>query len=354
MNKSSSTRFRLHCSVPFAISIACTAYLLVVWRMNIFSEGGSNAMARKGVMSGMVNKENGQFALALSQSFGFFDDITDEHWRLLQKIYFDHVNHKYPDKPLTNNPAFDKRTHGGWNSPHAWYQNNYEPNFPGCQFEKRIGQNMNGDGPKWICDPHRIKKLAAARKAKDPTHPGCVVYSVGSSGDFNFEMGLQNELGAGVCEYHIFDMGDYGAEVPKELERAHYHKWGLAKQRSNTDKPQPGKTYYGLLDTVKLLGHEQLDVIDIFKIDCEKCEWDTYKDRLADGIPMLHQIQVEVHEAPGQKAIDFFDFLERTGGYLRFHKEPNIQWDPDCIEYAFVKVDEAFAKGKKFENKRGR
>ena len=55
---------------------------------------------------------------------------------------------------------------------------------------------------------------------------------------------------------------------------------------------------------------------------------------------------VEVHKAPKDKALDFFDSLERAG-YLRYHKEPNIQWGPDCIEYAFVRVDKPFVKGKK-------
>ena len=78
--------------------------------------------------------------------------------------------------------------------------------------------------------------------------------------------------------------------MPKELKRAYYHQWGLKKQDySNVDAPSTrgmtwglkkqedpsaktiakGQTYYGLIDTVKLLGHEKLDVIDIFKIDCE-------------------------------------------------------------------------------------
>lgn len=121
-----------------------------------------------------------------------------------------------------------------------------------------------------ICDPHRIKKLAADRKSKDPNSPGCVVYSIGSSGSFIFEMGMQKEVGEGVCEYHIFDFGDYEKSVPKDLGRVHYHKWGLQKQESdNNSKPIPGKSFYSLQDTIKLLGHEQFDVIDVFKIDCE-------------------------------------------------------------------------------------
>jgi len=174
------------------------------------------------------------------------------------------------------------------------------------------------------------------------------VYSIGSNGDFNFELGMQKEVGEGVCEFHIFDMGDYKSKVPAELKRAHYHQWGLTVQDPNVDKPVPGQQFYGLLDIIKLLGHEKLDVIDIFKIDCEKCEWKTFQDWLGAGIPILHQIQVELHNAPGKKAIDFFDTFERAG-YLRFHKEANIQFsDGECIEYAFVKVEEKFLEGKKF------
>jgi len=200
---------------------------------------------------------------------------------------------------------------------------------------------MNGDGPKWVCDPHRITKLAKARKAQEPTHPGCVVYSIGSNGDFSFELGLQNEVGEGVCEFHIFDPGNFEHAKPKELKRAFYHRWGLEKEITTTrgaSSPQRvvGEKYRGLIETVKLLGHKDLDVIDIFKIDCEKCEWKTYKDWLSEEIPLLHQIQVEVHGAPIAKeagAIDFFDSLEEAG-YLRFHKEPNIQWDPGYV-YVF-------------------
>jgi hypothetical protein len=34
-----------------------------------------------------------------------------------------------------------------------------------------------------------------------------------------------------------------------------------------------------------------------------------------------------------------------NAGYLRFHKEPNIQWGPDNVEYSFIKVEKAFMEG---------
>jgi hypothetical protein len=95
-----------------------------------------------------------------------------------------------------------------------------------------------------------------------------ILVSTGSFGDFTFELGLQKEVGEGVCEFHIFDPGDYGGRMPRELQRAHYHRWGLMKQggRAPMDQTKPGDSneYRGLSDIIKELGHEQLDVIDIF------------------------------------------------------------------------------------------
>ena len=136
---------------------------------------------------------------------------------------------------------------------------------------------MNGDGAKWVCDPHRIAILAAERRKADPKHHGCVVYSVGSNGDFTFELGLQKEVGAGTCEFHIFDIDSYELRVPKELKRVEFHHWGLSHvKRKETRHSAKGDAnnyiqYKTVSDTIKELNHEKLDVIDIFKIDCEGC-----------------------------------------------------------------------------------
>jgi hypothetical protein len=296
---------------------------------------------------------------ASSQSYGYFDTISTKSWKLLRSIYLEHKNHRNPNRPLLYSKHDPYSNHPWDRSAEAWYQNNYEPNF-NCLYQKRIGgTNTNGDGPKWVCDPYRISQRAIERKAKDPTNRGCVVYSIGSNGDFNFELGLQKEVGVGVCEYHIFDMGNYESSMPKELQRAYYHQWGLKKQDypdedeekggrdTITKMPTLGQQYYGLLDTIQLLGHTDLDIIDIFKIDCEDCEWETYMDWIHPSIPLLHQIQVEVHGLQANATLDFFDHLE-AAGYLRFHKEPNIQYSPSCIEYSMIKVDTEFMNGKEF------
>jgi hypothetical protein len=42
-----------------------------------------------------------------------------------------------------------------------------------------------GDGPKWICDPHRIKGV------KD-----CLIYSFGSNNEFDFEESVYSQVRA--------------------------------------------------------------------------------------------------------------------------------------------------------------
>jgi len=281
------------------------------------------------------------FDLAQEQSFGFFDDIDEKNWKNLQKIAAEMVDHERPDDPLNYLPA-DNAANKPWDKYFDWYQTNYEPNFS-CAHEQRVGGNGNGDGPKWVCDPHRLPIISKKRKEKDPNSPGCVVYSIGSNCDFQFELGMQQAVGVGVCEYHTFDMGDYERCIPKELENAHYHRWGIIKQITrNTEAPQPGQRMYGLKDTMKLLGHEHLDAIDVFKIDCEGCEWTSFEDWLTPDMPRLNQIQVEVHKPPRSMATKFFDTLQ-AAGYVRFHKEANIQYESGgAIEYTFLRLAKEF------------
>jgi hypothetical protein len=92
----------------------------------------------------------GDFELARSQSYGFFDDIPARSWNLYRDIYLRSENHMDPMNPLADSEFIANVTPVWKSVPATWYQNNYEPNFS-CAFEKRIGGiNTNGDGPKWV------------------------------------------------------------------------------------------------------------------------------------------------------------------------------------------------------------
>ena len=211
-------------------------------------------------------------------------------------------------------------------------------------------------------DPHRLKNQHQQQQQQQQhqegssTPPPCLVYSIGSNGDPSFEQSVRQEIGP-HCEIHIFDMDDYKDRVLEAVpDNAYYHQWGLAT-RTNLVPNHRGHIYKSLNDTMAELGHLNRPV-DIFKIDCEGCEWQIYPDFFLPGID-LRQILIELH-ATNQPSFrgrglykkvhlpatpDFFKAMERH--YVIFHKEPNIQWSVGAaaIEYAFLKLDTAFFQG---------
>ena len=88
------------------------------------------------------------------------------------------------------------------------------------------------------------------------------------------------------------------------------------------------------------LGHTGKE-IDIFKIDCEGCELETFKTWFS-GTPSIRQIQLEVHRGTGDKPrtpIHELMLFLKSKGYVIFHKEPNIQSGGGvCVEYAFLRL----------------
>ena len=111
--------------------------------------------------------------LAFDQSYGFFDDMPQEDWEIHQDWARRQLDHRY---------LFQPSRHYG--NPALWYYNNYNPIF-NCPHAKRVWGV--GDGPKWICDPHRLVRQAERRKAAGLPGPHCLIYSVGSNGNYEFE-----------------------------------------------------------------------------------------------------------------------------------------------------------------------
>jgi hypothetical protein len=141
-----------------------------------------------------------------------------------------------------------------------------------------------GDGPKWTCDIDRVGIQAARRKREDPDpapapdKKHCLMYSVGSNGDYQWEDAVQETLQeTGGCEIHIFDPGNFDRGVNNTNQNMIYHKWGLKssyEEASNNLVTKRGKNMevYSFPEILKKLGHEDR-TIDVLKIDCEGCEW---------------------------------------------------------------------------------
>ena len=265
------------------------------------------------------------FSLAQRQSFGYFDDISDENWKRAQTIHAKMFPNHAARLGEYSNAVIVKDKMKELKMSSFWYAQNFHEEFH-CPLAQRVPTNGEGDGPKWVCDPHRLKDK------KD-----CLVYSFGSNGKAEFEKGVKDEIGS-HCEIHTFDLRAYSkrngnfAEALKGLST--FHRWGLGTEEEAQSRPIFYKT---LQQTMKELGHENR-TIDIFKIDCEWCEWFTYDQWIEQDI---RQILVETHNAPMPNAQDFF-FKLHDAGFVIFNKEANFQNDGRGVEYGFLKLSTDF------------
>jgi len=190
-----------------------------------------------------------------------------------------------------------------------FFQRHWEPEIS-CRFEKRLGPI--GDGGKWICDPHRIAKK------------NCLVYSIGSNNDWSFEEGIYKEL---ECEIHTFD--HTVAQVIGKPSFVNFHKIGLAPYKTSTENTQ---------DLLSLISNYSDRLIDILKIDCERCEFAALtpflKDATLNRRALPRQILIEIHAGVWpRKHPDNFNKLSddllramTDAGYAIFHKEANIEY----------------------------
>ena len=252
-----------------------------------------------------------RFQRACTDSLGFFDDIAEGDWCRKKQHNYDFHN--------------IGTIRSG--APHVWYGNNFEPTFT-CPLEERQGLS---DGPKWLCDPYRL-----SRSSRQKHH--CLVYSVGSANEFSFEESIYRDIGS-HCEIHTFDPSE-GDNPSNKPPYVHYHNWGIS---SSTGQTQFGamKT---LADTVKLLGHAEQH-IELFKMDCEGCEWATYGSWFTSMKFKPRQMMIELHGGTGGATpvpAEQFQKLMRANHYVIYHKEINAMSGGSCIEYAFLLMDPAF------------
>mmetsp|Transcript_75742 Transcript_75742/g.225811 ORF Transcript_75742/g.225811 Transcript_75742/m.225811 type:complete len:374 (-) Transcript_75742:98-1219(-) len=266
--------------------------------------------------------------LALHESAGFFSE-ADELWRLRRAR---HIRQRCAERRSLQMCPGQRMGKECWPAcvrdglqscrPAAFWQIHFEPSFS-CDSERRLGPQ--GEGGKWVCDPH---KIAARTAAGD----GCLVYSIGSEGRFGFEEAVHREISA-ACEIHTFDQNDWSVYSPIPPPRyVAYHVGRVG--------PWPGTPVSELYEK---LGHGRR-TLDILKIDCEGCEWTTYRSWLTARV-RPRQILVELHNFDAAR--EMFQFLNDRG-YVIAHKEPNIEFSGGaCVEYVFLYLGASFSRAEK-------
>lgn len=218
--------------------------------------------------------------------------------------------------------------------------NNLTPNFD-CKHKEQVGGQNLEDGVKFICNPKRLIT---------PEKKDCLIYSIGSAGNFVFEDAMY-EIHSSKCEIHVFDPASkWARKDDPTVKNIHYHAWGfVSDDRVVKSKVWPAGSRGGFKtfqETLKELGHEG-KTIDLFKMDCEGCEYNTYKDWIGYDI---RQILVEVHGVPtptkGNRwtpdpldvSVYYGDYLKN--GYALYHKHIH----GNGIELGYLKLDPEFWK----------
>ncbi|CAF2874970.1 unnamed protein product [Rotaria sp. Silwood2] len=197
-----------------------------------------------------------------------------------------------------------------------FFLTNWEPNFH-CSHARRVGRM--GDGGKWVCDPYRLKSRL-----------DCLVYSVGSNGDFSFEVDMKKTMPH--CEIHTFDQNRY--VCPKDICIFHQITFG------NGTHPPGSKSWTTIIQE---LNHVQRK-INVLKIDIEGGEYFFFPllmQASANSLPQ--QILVELHPIDPNMIHGFFELL-RERHYVIFNKEPNLIAGHRYFEYAFLKLNPLFFK----------
>lgn len=208
----------------------------------------------------------------------------------------------------------------------------YGANWPCLWGEELVGRG-EGDGLKWMCGAQLLTKP-------------CVVYSFGSRGNIDFELGILDLHPH--CEVHVFDPTYHRpAHAPREMN---YDEVGLAAKsgasrlqgpHADTDGQEGGIfRVRSLADIMRKKKHTHVDVL---KIDIETMEFEVMEGLAKDGWPSVGQLLVEVHlEQQGHGGTDaqhLFSSIEKADFRL-FHHEPNWEFGASCcIEYSFIQRD---------------
>jgi hypothetical protein len=165
------------------------------------------------------------------------------------------------------------------------------------------------------------------------------VYSIGSNNEIDFEVAIQDHIG---CETHTFDPTLSKPFIGSAY--ATFHPWGLGKDGEVVNY-LTAFTTMSLESIMKELGHTHRK-IDIFKIDCEGCEYDAMPavfESIANGTLQIDQILIELHQFQNTQYenVNMFFAAADKAGYRIIHKERN-HWGCDgyrCLEYALVSED---------------
>ena len=88
-------------------------------------------------------------SLGRAQSDGFFDDVPDWHWRMLQEHHAALFPNYYANLRKYSHGPGDKGNIPQLRNSHMWYGQNFQTEFV-CPLARRLPPDSMADGPKWV------------------------------------------------------------------------------------------------------------------------------------------------------------------------------------------------------------
>ncbi|KXS19255.1 hypothetical protein M427DRAFT_472686 [Gonapodya prolifera JEL478] len=199
----------------------------------------------------------------------------------------------------------------------GWDMYNLIPTTYMCDPNHLARRPAIGDGGKWIC-------------VVPKTEP-CIIYSLGSNGDFSFEDAMHAESG-GKCQIWTFDCTS--TEPPATHSYINFRPWCLS------DVDNAGVTYGRIYKTfesiVTELGH---NAVDILKMDIEGGEHQVFRTLLKNPVVLPTQIAVEMHFYGSllyntRQVLEYYKSWRKLGYHVVI-KEHNVLCTA-CTEFLLV------------------
>ena len=189
----------------------------------------------------------------------------------------------------------------------------------------RIPKRFATDGHRdaeWSYQPALLHGALASRT-------GCIVYSFGVAQRDEFT----SFYASSGCQVFAFDPTvNHSVGMHKWMRNVSFHPWGLqstARHSSDERKMtgwQYGQVFGELLsfsEIVNRLGHGPDTPIHALKLDCEGCEFLTFKELFCGGatLPTIYSISIELHfwVALRMEQSDDVERIRYAGLYLKQH-----------------------------------
>jgi hypothetical protein len=141
-------------SLSLLVLITCFIWLVNIWWFTMTSTPNTSSLFLSPLS---LSFSSDSFSLAREQSFGFFTDISNENWRILQQYHVKLFPNYFIENSGGGQENLNKFSHPSdskgkislLDKTNFWYGRNFQVEFI-CPLARRMPSDSMADGPKWV------------------------------------------------------------------------------------------------------------------------------------------------------------------------------------------------------------